>query len=146
DQRLVPARVRFFVKWSGEAARGRTDIGGGDMQGDGRRRFLNRVAALLALVPLTLAAGAARARTTHRHETKSSDDDRLKAMETQMQQMASELGVLQDQQAIRRLQHAYGYYFDKCLYDEVVELFTEDPEVHFGAGVYRGKAGARRLY
>jgi len=28
--------------------------------------------------------------------------------------------------AIRRLQHAYGYYLDKCLYDDVVELFTDE--------------------
>ena len=111
-----------------------------------RRSFVARAGTLLTLVPLALAAGAVRARTARRHETKSSDDDRLKAMEKQMEQMAAELGLLNDVQAIRRLQHAYGYYMDKCLYDEVVDLFADDGEVHFGGGVYRGKAGQRRLY
>jgi uncharacterized protein YegP (UPF0339 family) len=32
------------------------------------------------------------------------------------------------------------------MYDEVVELFAEDGEVIFLSGVYRGKAGAARLY
>jgi len=116
------------------------------MNHDQRRSFLSRTGALLALVPLTLAAGSARARTAKRKTTTSSDDDRLKAMEKQMEQMAAELGELKDVQAIRRLQHAYGYYMDKCLYDEVVDLFAEDGEVRFGGGIYRGKAGQRRLY
>jgi len=116
------------------------------MNQDQRRSFLSRAGALLTLVPLALAAGAARARAAKHHETHSSDDDRLKAMEKQMEQMSGELGLLKDVQAIRRLQHAYGYYMDKCLYDEVVDLFADDAEVHFAGGIYRGKAGQRRLY
>ena len=113
---------------------------------DGRRSFVQRFGAFLALVPLALAGGAARARSTKRRQITSSDDDRLKAMEKQMEQMAAQLGMLQDVHAIRRVQYAYGYYMDKCLYDEVVDLFTEDGEVHFAGGVYRGRAGQRRLY
>jgi hypothetical protein len=56
------------------------------------------------------------------------------------------VGVVEDVLAIRNLQHAYGYYLDKCLYDEVVDLFAEDGEVIFIGGVYKGKKGAARLY
>ena len=48
------------------------------------------------------------------------------------------LGIVEDELAIRRLQHAYGYYLDKCYYDEVVDLFDEDGEVIFIGGVYKG--------
>src|SRR5271168_1464339 len=56
------------------------------------------------------------------------------------------LGLVEDELAIRRLQHAYGYYLDKCYYDEVVDLFDEDGEVIFIGGVYRKRAGIARLY
>jgi SnoaL-like protein len=57
------------------------------------------------------------------------------------------LGIAEDVQAIERLQYQYGYYLDKCYYDEVVDLFTDDdPEVHFLHGRFRGKDGVRRLY
>jgi len=56
------------------------------------------------------------------------------------------LGVVEDTLAIRNLQHAYGYYLDKCLYDEVVDLFADDGQVMFIGGVYKGRAGVARLY
>ncbi|HET6501456.1 MAG TPA: nuclear transport factor 2 family protein [Amycolatopsis sp.] len=57
------------------------------------------------------------------------------------------LGILEDTRAIERLQYQYGYYLDKCYYDEVVELFTDDdPSVYFLHGHFRGKDGVGRLY
>ena len=48
---------------------------------------------------------------------------------------------------MRRVQFAYGYYMDKGLYQEVVDLFAEDGEVRFMGGVFRGKhRGIKRLY
>ncbi|MGH3165112.1 MAG: nuclear transport factor 2 family protein [Trebonia sp.] len=69
----------------------------------------------------------------------SADDGRIAGLEHR-------LGIVEDVLAIRNLQHAYGYYLDKCLYDEVVDLFAEDGEVIFIGGVYKGKKGAARLY
>ncbi len=63
-----------------------------------------------------------------------------------VEELQNRIGTLEDVHAIRRLQHAYGYYIDKCLYDETVDLFTENGEVHFMGGVFRGRAGVRRLY
>jgi hypothetical protein len=70
----------------------------------------------------------------------------LSALAQRVEQLAEEVGRLHDVQAIRKLQHAYGYYLDKCLYDEVVDLFTEDGVVRFMGGAFQGKPGLRRLY
>ena len=65
----------------------------------------------------------------------------------QLEEMSNRLGILEDTQAIRNLHHAYGYYIDKCLYEDVVDLFADDGEVHFVGGIYKGReAGVRRLY
>lgn len=72
--------------------------------------------------------------------------DEIGALRRQVEELAGEVGRLSDVQAIRKLQHAYGYYLDKCLYDEVVDLFADSGEVRFMGGVFRGKAGQRRLY
>jgi SnoaL-like domain len=66
--------------------------------------------------------------------------------EDRIAELEHRLGIVEDELAIRRLQHAYGYYLDKCYYDEVVDLFDEDCEVIFIGGVYKGRAGAARLY
>jgi hypothetical protein len=70
----------------------------------------------------------------------------LSALLRQVEQLANEVALLKDAQAIRKLQHAYGYYLDKCLYDEVVDLYADSGEVRFMGGAFKGKAGLRRLY
>lgn len=57
-----------------------------------------------------------------------------------------ELGRLQDESQIRKVQYTYGYFIDKSQYNEVVDLFAEDGDVWFLGGIYKGKAGVRRLY
>ena len=66
--------------------------------------------------------------------------------EDRIAELEQRLGKVEDLLAIRNLQHAYGYYLDKCLYDEVVDLFAEEGEVIFIGGIYKGKKGAARLY
>ena len=75
-----------------------------------------------------------------------SDQDRIAALEAQVAGLTRRLQVQEDEQAVRKLQHLYGYLIDKCLYNEVVDLFTENGEVRFFGGLFRGKAGAKRLY
>ena len=48
--------------------------------------------------------------------------------------------------AIRKLQHLYGYFIDKCLYEETVDLFADNGVVRFFGGIWKGKEGVRRLY
>jgi carotenoid cleavage dioxygenase len=74
------------------------------------------------------------------------EGERLARLEAQVESLAREVGRLQDLNAIRVLQHTYGYFMDKGLYDEVVDLFAEDGQLRFMGGVFKGKAGVRRLY
>jgi SnoaL-like domain len=111
-----------------------------------RRSFIGKMGAYLALVPVAFTSTAALARASKRREVPVSHDERVLAMEQQMEQMAARLGTLEDAEAIRRLQHSYGYYLDKCLYAEVVDLFADDGEIHIDGGIYRGKAGQKRFY
>lgn len=73
-------------------------------------------------------------------------DERLGALQAELEEMKMQIGRLEDVNAIRKLQHSYGYYIDKCLYEETVELFAGSGEVHFMGGIWKGKAGVRRLY
>ena len=50
-----------------------------------------------------------------------------------------------DVNAIQNLQGSYGYYTDKMLWDEVVDLFADDGTLEIGpSGVYVGKDSIRR--
>ncbi len=70
-------------------------------------------------------------------------EDELRA---RLDKLEHRLGVLEDVHAVRRLQHLYGYFIDKCMYDEAVDCYDDECEIHFFGGIYRGRAGARRLY
>lgn len=69
--------------------------------------------------------------------------EELKAEIAELKKVAYEAA---DIQAIRKLQHQYGYYLDKCLYQQVVDLFDENGTIVFFGGIYRGKPGLKRLY
>jgi hypothetical protein len=50
-----------------------------------------------------------------------------------------------DYNELRNLQQIYGYYTDKALWDQVVDLFTDDGSIELGLnGVYAGKANIRK--
>lgn len=50
-----------------------------------------------------------------------------------------------DYNALRNLQQIYGYYTDKALWDQVVDLFAEDGSLELGLnGVYVGKDSIRK--
>lgn len=53
-----------------------------------------------------------------------------------------------DEAEVRKTHFKYGYYLDKCLYNEVVDMFADHPDayVEFLGCRYRGKAGIKRLY
>jgi hypothetical protein len=73
-------------------------------------------------------------------------EERIKALEEQVASLTRQVGILEDVNAIRRLQYAYGYFIDKCMYDETVDLFAEDGEVWFMGRKFKGRAGVHRLY
>ena len=74
------------------------------------------------------------------------DSERIAILEARIEALSTEVGILRDIHEVRTLHFKYGYYMDKCLFGEIVDLFTEDCEIYFLGGLFRGKAGARRLY
>src|SRR3954451_25499111 len=70
----------------------------------------------------------------------------LSLLRQKLDDLEHEVGRLQDESQIRKLQYSYGYFIDKSQYNECVDLFAEDGEVWFLGGIYKGKAGVRRLY
>lgn len=72
-----------------------------------------------------------------------SDNAQLAATIEKLEHRAAKLEAVN---AIKHLHYSYGYYIDKCMYDEVVQLFAKDGEVTFLSGVYKGHEGVARLY
>ena len=75
-----------------------------------------------------------------------SESNEIADLKKRVEALEFQLGSVNDMNAIRQLQHTYGYYMDKGLYDEVVDLFAEDGELSFMGGRYIGKESVRRLY
>ncbi|MBV9882595.1 MAG: nuclear transport factor 2 family protein [Sphingomonadaceae bacterium] len=70
----------------------------------------------------------------------------LSLLRERLADLEHEVGRLRDESEIRKVQYTYGYFIDKSQYNEVVDLFAEDGVVWFLGGIYKGKAGVRRLY
>jgi hypothetical protein len=73
-------------------------------------------------------------------------DEKFAALLRRVAELEKQVQRQNDIQAVRTLQFKYGYYMDKCLFAEIVDLFSEEAELRFMGGIFRGKAGARRLY
>ena len=55
------------------------------------------------------------------------------------------ISVMNDEDGIRNLQSAYGYYIDRKMWDDVTDLFTEDGLLEIpDIGIYKGVTGIRR--
>lgn len=55
------------------------------------------------------------------------------------------IAVLNDEDKVRNLQHAYGYYVDRRMWDDVVDLFAKDAVLEIvGVGTFQGPEGVRR--
>jgi hypothetical protein len=61
-----------------------------------------------------------------------------------LQELSDRVAALNDEDDVRNLQNAYGYYVDMRMWDDVVDLFTNDGVVEIGGTVYKGKAGVRQ--
>jgi hypothetical protein len=60
-------------------------------------------------------------------------------------QIEGRIAALNDEDKVRNLQHAYGYYVDRRMWDDVVDLFAQDGVVEIaGVGTFKGPDGVRR--
>lgn len=58
--------------------------------------------------------------------------------------VAGVVGALEDEDLVRNLVHAYGYYLDRRMWPDAVDLFTDDARVVLApGGTYEGRAGVR---
>jgi hypothetical protein len=71
----------------------------------------------------------------------------VKTLTEQLAQTQTRLQTLEDVKEIEKLTRTYGYYIDKGMWSQVVDLFAEDSAVQLGgSGVFRGKKGADRMF
>jgi hypothetical protein len=97
----------------------------------GRRSFLWKAGAAMSAAVAAAVPGMAKS-----GDSKDAEADRL----------AHQLGVLEDEKAIRALHQTYEALLDGGQYEGVSGLFKEDASVVFNGGVFKGKNSVARLY
>jgi hypothetical protein len=102
----------------------------------GRRSFIWKAGAGMAAALTAAVPGIAGAM--------SGNDTNLKFREDEL---ARRIGMLEDENNIRLLHQTYENFLDTYLYEEAVDLFTDDGEVVFNGGLFKGKTrGISRLF
>jgi hypothetical protein len=102
----------------------------------GRRSFMWKVGAGMSAVLAFAVPGMSKPRI-----------DRDTELKTRVDQLTNQLGILEDENAIRELHKAYETCLSNGKYEDVVNLFNNNGEVVFNGGVFKGKeGGVRRLY
>jgi hypothetical protein len=60
-------------------------------------------------------------------------------------ELESRIAALNDEDGVRNVQNSYGYYVDRKMWDDVVDLFANDARVEIaGVGTFAGKAAVRK--
>ncbi len=72
----------------------------------------------------------------------------IKELEAKMMVMEKRLQTVEDINEIQILQRAYGYYLEHGMSQEVIDCFSDSPEVVFSVfeGTWLGKEGVRRYF
>lgn len=113
--------LRYFPYFEGPYARGWRNIGGEDLELSPYHFTLEQTG-----IPLPPPEGAA------------------PASSATLEELETRIGALNAEDLVRNLQNAYGYYVDRKMWDDVVDLFAEDSALEIaGVGVFRGKNGIR---
>jgi hypothetical protein len=75
-------------------------------------------------------------------------DADFKAMQTKIKDLEKDIKKLKDIEDIGRLQKAYGYYLEHWMYDEIIDLFADEPDTTLNImyGIFYGKEGIRRYF
>lgn len=75
-------------------------------------------------------------------------EKRIEALEKQVGEQQAEIRRLGDIEAIKKLQKAYGYYVEHMMWREIIDCFSDSPDVCLDwlEGKYLGKAGVRKYF
>jgi hypothetical protein len=93
--------------------------------------------------PIPDVAGPARAATPRAPSTVA--EPTLVTLGPRMASLAARAQRLGDEIEVTNLQHAYGYYADRRMWDDAAELFADDGTMEVGLqGVYVGRSSIRR--
>jgi hypothetical protein len=102
----------------------------------GRRSFMWKIGAAMSAVLAYAVPAMSRPRVNNDADLKSKVD-----------RLSNQLGIHQDTNAIRALHQTYESYLNRGMYEDVVNLFSEDGEVIFNNGIFKGKdRGVHRLF
>lgn len=116
------ATARYFPQFDGPYEDGWINWGGGDLPVVPKHFDMET-----AGVPIPPAVGAA------------------PATRATLAALQKRVDALNDEDRVRNLQSAYGYYADRRMWNDVVDLFAQDGVVEIaGQGIWRGPAGVRR--
>ena len=71
-----------------------------------------------------------------------------KALLERIEKLENQIRELRDIEDIKNLQKAYGYYIEHWMAPEIIDLFSDGPDVSLtlAAGTYLGKEGVRRYF
>jgi len=73
---------------------------------------------------------------------------KLAALEKKVQEQEKKLTTLEDIEAIKRLQKAYNYYVEHMLGQEIIDCFSDSPDVKLNwlEGTWLGKKGVKKYF
>ncbi len=116
------ATAHYFPQYDGPYEEGWTNWGGGDLPVV--PKHFDTETAGIPIPPATGTAPVSKAT--------------LAALQTRVNR-------LNDEDRVRNLQSAYGFYADRKMWDDVVDLFAQNGVVEIGGqGIWRGPTGVRR--
>jgi hypothetical protein len=69
-------------------------------------------------------------------------------LEARIKNLEDQLRIVQDIEEIKKLQRIYGYYLEHWMAEDVIDLFSDSPDVTVivRAGTFRGKEGIKRFF
>jgi hypothetical protein len=75
-------------------------------------------------------------------------ESEIKTLKKQVKDRDKQIQTLEDIDAIKKLQCAYGYYLEHWMADEIIDCFSNSPEVSgtFVEGTYNGPEGIRKYF
>lgn len=115
------------VKSSTDNVRKQTDTG--------RRSFMWKVGAGMSAVLAAAVPSIAKPVFGNDKKLKMSVDD-----------LSRQVAILESEKSIRNLHKAYEDSLDKGMYSDVLDMFTDDAEVIFNGGLFKGNRGVERLF
>ncbi len=73
---------------------------------------------------------------------------KIRTLEDQLESQEKTLRILEDVEKIKRLQRAYGYYLEHWMSQEVIDCFSDGPNVALtlAEGTYFGKDAVRKYF